>query len=87
VIALSVELDRIKAIDSFATGLHAQAIEAVIEGDWRLAADHAEWCKFDEEHEDLRARCAPIWEGYRAILIGAVEDARRRAAGIPVVKS
>lgn len=87
VVALSVELERIKTISSFSTLVFRGAIEAVIEGDWKHVADFAEWCLFGDEIPEIRDHYVPIWEGYRTILLAACAAERERRSGKPRLKN
>lgn len=61
VIALSAELERIRSVDIFSTGLGESLIEDVIEGEWRGVADLAEHFTFQSESQECRDRYAPLW--------------------------
>lgn len=82
IVALSVELERIKAESIYATSLHEQVIEAIIQGDWKEVAEVnamlAEPHGIDEEYN---ARYRRLWEGFRAVTLAACADAARREAG------
>lgn len=64
VIILSVELERIRAVNVFSTRLGEGVIEYVIEGDWKAAWQLAEHFKFEQEREELRAQYAPLWRRF-----------------------
>lgn len=78
VMALSVELHKIKEVNRFGTALGEAPIEAIIEGDWEYAATYIEHFTYKDEGEALAAEIAPLWEPYRVILQTAVAEARRR---------
>jgi hypothetical protein len=79
IIALSVELDRIRSVDHFATALGAAAIEDVIEGDWEGLSSFSNYFTFEGESEELRARYAPLWKAFYLVLVSACTAARQRA--------
>jgi hypothetical protein len=61
VIALSAELERIRAVNIFATGLAEGVIEDIIEGDWKAARDLGQHFTFDTEGPALKADYGPLW--------------------------
>ena len=62
VIALAVELEKIRAVSVYATGFGEAAIEAVIEGDWYMVANWTAHLTFnDDENHDRRAKYARLW--------------------------
>ena len=69
VIQLSIELDRIQETDNFSTGLAELAIEAVIEGDWKMVQEWADHFTFDTEGEDLRSQYVPVFAIFREMLL------------------
>jgi hypothetical protein len=78
VLALASELEKIRAVSVFGTLLHEQTIEAVIEGDWRAAAEINGW--LGESEREL-PHCAKAWEGFRAVVLAACAAAAEREAG------
>jgi L-rhamnose isomerase len=69
VLRLSVELARIQETTAFSTRLAENAIEAVIEGDWKMVEEWSEHFTFDSEEEQLRARFAPVFAVFRELLL------------------
>lgn len=69
VIQLSIELGRILETTGFSAGLAELAIEAVIEGDWKMVAEWADHFTFEDESADLRARHAPMFAVFRELLL------------------
>lgn len=69
VIQLSVELNRIRETTNFATRLAELAIEAVIEGDWKMVAECTEHLTFNDESEELRKTSAPTFAVFRELLL------------------
>lgn len=80
VMRLSVELARIREITGFSTRLAEQAIEAVIEGDWKSVEEWADHFTFDEEGEELRQKCVPIFNAFRELLLQALRAAKELPA-------
>ncbi len=68
VMALSVELERIKAESIFGTGLAEGVIEDIIEGNWRAALDLGMTFTFADEREDLRVRESTRWAKFVEIV-------------------
>ncbi len=78
VMNLSVELTKIKQTSGFATRLGENAIEAVIEGDWKHVAEYAAMFAWDEDL-GVKKNYGPLWEPFALILRTAcAEDARVR---------
>jgi hypothetical protein len=69
VIQLSIELGRICETHRFSTGLAELAIEAVIEGDWKMVQEWADHFTFDEESDDLRHQYTPMFAVFRELLL------------------
>lgn len=74
---LSVELARMSESVHFATGLAEMAIEAVIEGDWKMVAEWATHLTFDEKGRafndpDQRGTFAEIHAVFRELLLQAL---------------
>ncbi len=82
IIALSVELDKIKAVSTFSTLLGAGAIEDVIEGDWKSVSMWASFFTFEQEGPEYVQNYGPLWQGFVAILRGAAVEAAQRKAGV-----
>jgi hypothetical protein len=72
IIQLSIELGRLREVTEFSTGLAELAIEAVIEGDWKMVTEWAEHFTFDEERDELRQRYAPAFAVFRELLLQAL---------------
>lgn len=82
IMALCVELERIRQVDIFSTGLAETLIEEIIEGDWRQAALTAEMFTFAEEGEETRLRYAPLWDGFVVMARTACAEAQRGTDGV-----
>ena len=65
VVQLSAELSRIREITVFSTALAEQAIEAVIEADWKMVKSWAEHFAFDDDCHDF----TPIYAPFRELLL------------------
>ena len=72
VIQLSQELGRIQENTGFATRLAELAIEAVIEGDWKMVQEWAEHFSFEDENEQIRAQSAEPYSVFRELLLQAL---------------
>lgn len=85
VMALSVELDAIRKVSIFATGLAESVLEDIIEGDWKAAERFGSHFAFRDESPELTAKYAPLWARFREIL--EVEclatRARHESGGMP----
>jgi hypothetical protein len=90
IIALSAELERIRAINIFATALGEGAIEAVIEGDWEEVMGFWSQLDFNLESDGGLVHCS-LWARFREILHVESLLARRRAAAetqdVPMAKA
>lgn len=73
VMALSVELDRIKRVSIFSTGLAEGAIEAVIEGDWKRAAEWGSDLTFADDSIAKESHGA-LWEPFVILLRAACAE-------------
>lgn len=82
VMALSVELDKIRQQNRFSTALAEGPIEDIIKGDWRGASQYIEMFEFKDEGAEIKERIAPLWEAFRDILRAAVADAEMREKGV-----
>jgi hypothetical protein len=76
VMQLSVELARIRETTEFSTRLAENAIESVIEGDWKMVEEWAEHFTFDVEGEQLRARFAPVFAVFHELLLQTLRTAK-----------
>ena len=66
---LSVELERIRQTESFATRLAEMAIEAVIEGDWKMVEEWADHFAFEDERDEIRIHGSSIYGTFRELLL------------------
>jgi hypothetical protein len=80
VMQLSVELARIKEVTVFSSRLAEQAIEAVIEGDWKTVQEYADLFSFNDEREELRERCVGTFATFRELLLQALRAAKEMPA-------
>lgn len=69
---LSVELARVRETTAFSTRLAESAIEAVIEGDWKMVEEWAGHFTFNDESVELRQKYAPIFSTFRELLLQAL---------------
>jgi hypothetical protein len=69
VMALSIELDRIKRVDIFSTGIAESMIEDVIEGDWAMVSRLIGSFMF--EREDVGDEIKKLWEPFVILLRAA----------------
>jgi hypothetical protein len=76
VMRLSVELTRIREITVFSTGLAEQAIESVIEGDWKMVESWTEIFAFDDDCHDF----APIYATFCELLLQALRVGKEGVA-------
>lgn len=72
VMRLSVELARIRESTLFATRLAEMAIEAVIEGDWKMVEEWADALRLAEEHESTQQTYEPVFVVFRELLLQAL---------------
>jgi hypothetical protein len=72
VMRLSIELVRVRETTEFSTRMAELAIEAVIEGDWKMVDEWAEHFTFATEGEDLRQKYEPIFAIFRELLLQAL---------------
>ncbi len=68
VIQLSVELDKIKQVDIFATRLGESVIEDIIQGSWDMAKSSVKDWTFHDESPSVREKYAPLWEAFRVTI-------------------
>lgn len=80
VIQLSIELGRLQTTVNFSTSLAELAIEAVIEGDWKMVEEWAEHFTFDEEHPQTREQYAPAFAVFRELLLQALRTEKELPA-------
>jgi hypothetical protein len=73
VMALSVELARIKKTSIYATRLAENVIEDVIEGDWTTAAVFVEDFSFKKDSE-VEAHIIALWEPFIIVLRAACAE-------------
>lgn len=71
VMELSVELVKIKEQIMFCTALAESAIEAIIEGDWRMVKDWADHLSFEDERIEIHASSAHVYAKFRELLMQA----------------
>lgn len=85
VLELAVELDRIKKVSNFGTAYHERIIAEIIQGDWRGAAETDRLMLAHDEPDapEHNERYRQLWETFRAILMSACAEAKRREAGEP----
>lgn len=76
VIALSVEVERIRSISNFYIIFGELGIEAVIKGDWDELKELSDVQTFHIESKELRTKFAPLWEKFREIANKAIEEAK-----------
>lgn len=69
VIRLSVELERIREKEPFATRLAELAIESVIEGDWKMVEEWAEHFSFEGERDEIRIHAGAVYQAFRELLL------------------
>lgn len=81
VVALSVELEKVRSVDRFSSAFGEMAIEAVIQGDWREVDQVAEFLTFESEGETTAQKYGPLWEDFRTIAQAASAEARKRQPG------
>lgn len=80
VIQLSIELGRIQTTVNFSTALAELAIEAVIEGDWKMVEDWAKHFTFDEEDARIREQYASVFSVFRELLLQALRTEKELPA-------
>jgi len=80
-IRLSVELTKIREQTIVATGLAESALEDLIEGDWAMLKEWASHFSFEDEHEEVRVRYAPLYAKFAEICKEAYES-RSGAEGL-----
>lgn len=90
IMELSVELAKVTAVTIQSSAFGKAAIEAIIEGDWKKASEYCGYLTFEEERgtsEDFYRRMNELYEPFRAILMAACAEARRRESGAPSVNN
>jgi urease accessory protein UreF len=80
-VALSVELEEIKKVNKFSTAFGEQAIEAVIQGDWRELEEVANFLTFSTENPEIRDQFSPLWDKFRTLALTACAEEKRRVPG------
>ena len=86
VMELSVELAEIKKVTIQSSAFAESTIESVIEGDWDQAAKTVDlMLTFRDERHDpaFASRMNGLYEKFRAIVVAACGEAKRREAGQP----
>ncbi len=83
IIALSVELERLRAESLFATGLAEQVIEDIIEGEWGSALQLGLHFSFEDESEPIRTQEQPRWARFVEIVRTEAALAEQRAKTAP----
>jgi hypothetical protein len=69
VMRLSIELVRVREMTQFSTRLAELAIEAVIEGDWKMVEEWAETFGFENEREEIRKHAVSAYVNFRELLL------------------
>jgi hypothetical protein len=86
IIELSVELERIKAVNPFGTRIAESVIQAIIEGDWKYAATLSE--DITSFRDELwAAELVSLWTNFRAITVAACAAGRLRQEESPTSRS
>jgi hypothetical protein len=80
IVRLSAELERIREKEIFATGLAEMAIEAVIEGDWKMVEEWAEHFAFEDERDKIHIHGAAIYGTFRELLLQALRTGKEGPA-------
>lgn len=81
IIALSVELERIRKITLQATALGEGAIEAIIEGDWKRAEEYAGDLTFPDEAPEYVETFRKLWEPFVVLIQTAAAESKRLVPG------
>lgn len=76
IMRLSIELGHIRATTEFSTRLAEMAIEAVIEGDWKMVEEWAEDYSFSDDNEDIQQKYAPVFAIFRELLLQVLRAAK-----------
>jgi hypothetical protein len=79
-IRLTIELERIREKENFATRLAELAIESVIEGDWKMVDEWAEHFSFADERDEIRMHAEPVYAAFRELLLQALRTGKEAAA-------
>lgn len=87
IVKLVLELDRIRRQEIFASRLGDGVIKNIIDGDWEDAKRMASYFRFDEEHEELRAKFAPLWKTFVETVEAEALVAAQRARAVPEEKA
>jgi hypothetical protein len=80
VIRLSVELERIREKENFATRLAELAIESVIEGDWKMVEEWAEHFAFEDERDEIRSPAGSVYATFRELLLQVLRAGKEAIA-------
>lgn len=72
IVRLSAELARLRETTQFSMRLAEMAIEAVIEGDWKMVEEWADYFAFGGEDAGLREKYAPVFNVFRELLCQAL---------------
>jgi hypothetical protein len=80
VIGLSQELGRVREATGFSTRLAELAIEAVIEGDWKMVQEWADHFTFDDEGTEMRQKHAPVYAAFRELLLQVLRSGKEMPA-------
>lgn len=79
-IRLTIELERIREKESFATRLAELAIESVIEGDWKMVEEWAEHFTFADERDEIRIHSGAAYATFRELLLQVLRAGKEAAA-------
>lgn len=80
IVRLSVELERIRETVNFSTKLAEQAIEAVIEGDWKRVEEWSEHFIFSDESLEARQTYVPVFALFRELLLQVLRAGKEMPA-------
>jgi hypothetical protein len=80
VVRLSAELERVREKENFATRLAEMAIEAVIEGDWKMVEEWVEHFSFEDERDEIRIPSSATFATFRELLLQALRVGREGPA-------
>lgn len=81
IVELSVELEKIRAVSNFSTGLGEAAISDVIDGDWQSVKTWAGLFTFAHEGGATEVMHRPLWERFVDLLVCAAGSAEARESG------
>lgn len=80
VVSLSAELETIREKENFATGLAEMAIEAVIEGDWKMVEEWAKHFTFENERDEIRIHGGETYVKFRELLLQVLRTGKGEIA-------